>query len=373
MIFDKILNKINKSSNDGTQNIIEIYPDHSDIIETSQTDTSDEEERYNYFKYTIVLYLLQIQKSPAKLEIWYSNYLDETYTPEEIRKYVIKEKYITRADSIENLKNILPTYSTKELTEVLKKHNLPIKGNKQDIINRLEENLSLKELFSEFNRQSYVITKKGMKLISENPQIRIYKKYFSHHDLNEYELYYQNNKTNDMKKFPIKYLKAVGEKNIIYSQWFSYKWNSIRELAYLYYEYNEYELSLNYFMQLFICELSFWENSFYSINFERIISESYTTKLIKTVELLKLDINELKDEFYSCYDTSKVPILIIPKEDMFKYFLETINGIPIEKINKEICSKITIPEELKYDLYYDNNKSIEELVEKIQIYTIYEQ
>jgi hypothetical protein len=372
MIFDKILSKVNKSKNDDTQNIIEIYPDHNDIIETSQTDTNEEEKNYNNFKYTIVLYLLQIQKNPVKLGIGYSNYLDERYTPEEITEYVIKDKYITRADSIENLKNILPTYTSKELKEILTKYNLPTIGDKQKLINRIEKNISLKELFEEFKKQSYIITKKGLELINENPQIYIYKKYFSHHDLTEYEQYYQNNKTNDMKKFTISYLKALGEKNIIYSQWFNYKWNSIRELSYIYYDYKEYDLALKYFMKLFICELSFWENSFYSINFERIISESYIEKLIKTVEILKLDIDELKDEFYICYDTSKVPLLIIPKEDMFKYFLETINGISIEKINKEIYSRITIPEELKHKLYYDTHQSIEELVEKIQLYPIYE-
>lgn len=371
MIFDKILSK-NKSKNDDSQNIIEIYPDHSDIIETSQTETSEEEKNNNNFKYTIVMYLLQIQKNPIKRDICYSNYLDERYTPEEITEYVIKEKYITRADSIENLKNILPTYTSKELKEALTKYDLPTTGDKQELINRLEENVSLKELFEEFDRQSYVLTKKGSELISENPQIPLYKKYFSHHDLTEYEKYYQTNKTKDMEKFSISYLKALGEKSIIDSQWSNYKWNSIRELSYLYYDYEEYDLALNYFMQLFICELSFWENSFYSINFERIISESYTEKLIKTVEILKLDIDELKEEFYICYDTSKVPILIIPQEDMFKYFLETINGISIEKINKEIYSRIIIPEELKHELYYDNYENIEELVEKIQLYPIYE-
>lgn len=371
MIFDKILSKINNSNNKETQNIIEIYPDHDDIEETENNNSNEDTANYS-FKYTIVLYLLQIQKSPVKLGIWYSNYLDERYTPEEITEYIIKEKYITRADSIENLKNVMPTYTVKELKEILKKYNLPTTENKRELINTLEEKLTLKELLSEFNKQSYSITKKGLQLISENPQIRLYKKYFSHHDLNEYETYYLNNKTNDMKKLSIRYLKEVGEKNIEKEQWFTYKWNSLRELAYLYYDYQEFDLALNYFIKLFIAELSFWENSFYSINFERTITEIYTEKLIETIEILKLDIDEIKDEFYRCYDETQVPFLIIPKEDMFRYFLEIINGISVEKVNNEIHSKITIPEELKYELYYDNRDDIFELVDKLQMYTIYD-
>lgn len=381
MIFKKILNKIKPS--DENENIItdtesdmgisdigtEIFPET--IIEERKIE-EESQNNINALKYTIILYLMQIQKSPVNLGIWYSNYLDETYTPEEIEDYVIRKNFITKANDMDNLRNILPTYTVNELKEVLEKNNLPTDGNKQSLIKRLEKHLSSNELSIEFNKQSYNVSQKGLELISENPQIGLYKKYFSHHDLNEYENYYQNNKTEDMKKFSINYLKAIGDKNIMNCQWFTYKWNSLRELAYLYFDYQEYELALNYFMKLFICELSFWENSFYSINFDRIINESYTNKLIETVGLLKLDIDELKDEFYQCYDKVEVPLLIIPKGDMFQYFIEILTGIPVEKVNKEITSKISIPEELKYELYYDNNESIDELVNKIRLYDIYE-
>ncbi|MBE6494150.1 MAG: hypothetical protein E7Z84_06050 [Methanosphaera stadtmanae] len=322
-------------------------------------------------KYTIVLYLNQIIEHPLKSDLWVSNHIDEVCSKEQIEEYVFNKKYIKEAEGTENLKNIIPSYTVAELKEVLKKYDLKVSGRKQELINRLNENLTLEELCEEFNKPSYIVTEEGLKLIKENPQVILFKKYFSHHDLNEYEKYYQENKIEDMQEFSINYLIYDGEKNIEKCNWFGYYWQSIREIAYLYFDYKEFDLSLKYFMQLIICELSFWEDNFYAIDFNVFIHENYIKKLLETVEVVKLDVHELKQQFYNCYSSSKVPLLIIPKEEMFKYFLAIINGTAIENINKEIQSRITVPENLRYELHFDNTNEMNELVEKLRQYEIY--
>ena len=360
------------------QDNIEVTVTNNGITNPSLDDLEKEYEKNiqeigirNTLKYNIVLYLNQIKEHPLKKDLWSSNHLDETCTKEQIEEHVLNKGYIKQAEGDENLKNIIPSYTVAELKEVLKKYNLKVSGRKQELIDRLKENLTQEELCAEFNKHSYIVTEEGLKLINENPQVTLYQKYFLHHNLREYEMYYQENKTDNMEEFSINYLIKEGEKNIEKCDWFCYYWQSLREIAYLYFDYKKFALSLNYFMQLFICELSFWKDNYYSIEYGTPLSEQYIEKLLETVEIVKLDLNELKNQFYDCYNKSKVPLLIIPKEDMFKYFLEVINGTHIEKINREIDSRITVPENLKFEVHFNNSSEMNEVVEKIKLYEIY--
>ncbi len=354
-------------------------------INSNQDEIKILEKQYNNFiskekigpelKYTIVLYLNQIKKKPIDLSLWSTNHLDESYSKETIEEYVLKEQFITEANPEENLCNIMNSYTIPVLKEVLKENNLKVSGRKQELIDRLIENIDTNKLISKFNKSSYSLTEKGNELVNDNPQVFIFKKYLgkfiNDYDIKEYEKLYQKNKSHKkLLEILIDYLKFEGERSIQKCYWFNYEFDTLEKIADIYFDNKNYEESLKYYIKVFIVDYSFWGMKCLDIN-NVFIRDYYLKKLLKTINILKKDSETLRKLFYHSYDTSKVPLLIIPKEDMYIYFLKTINGHSIEEIQEELNKRITVPEDIKYELYFNNQNGQQELVKKLKQYQIF--
>ena len=191
------------------------YDDRIDDLELTITTSikdeyeyENEEKKYkdipkqigNLLKYTIILYLKQIREHPIKIDIWKVNYLDEDYSPEQITNYVLEKKYIKKPEGSEYLSNVLNSYTIPELKEVLREKHLKLGGRKQELVDRLLDNVEIKELCDKFNKPYHILTDKGIDLIKDNPQVTLYKEFlknsYDDYDIDEYESQYQCDKNN---------------------------------------------------------------------------------------------------------------------------------------------------------------------------------
>lgn len=224
----------------------------------------------------------------------------------------------------------------------------------------------------EFTKKSYTVTDKGHVLLTNNPQVKFYSNHFRHHPVRQYEKFYQKNKNKeDVNEVSIEYLESIGKENISKCCWFSYSWQCVKEIAYIYYECKEYYKALSYYIEVFICEINFWNDNFNSMEYGNPINGRYVTELINTVNTLRLDINTLESLFNKCCDNTKIPLIIIPRKDMFKYFLEVINDEDIDKVNREITRRVNVPNELEFNLNFNNKKEEKEVVNRIKHYKVF--
>lgn len=323
-------------------------------------------------KYTLVLYLNQIKKKPTYTRLMQSNIIGESTDSIKIEEHAFKKGYLKEPEDNDKFNTVVNCYTIPELKEVLRKHKLKGSGRKQELIDRLRDNVSMDELNKEFTKKSYTVTDKGQILLNNNPQVNFYGTHFRHHPLRQYEKFYQKNKNKgNVKEVAIKYLEHIGKENISKCKWFCYRWQSVREIAYIYYENKEYNKALPYFIELFICEINGWDDNFNSIDYGNPINERYVTELINTVNTLRLDINNIESLFNECCDNTKIPLIIIPRKDMFKYFLELVNDEDSDKVNREVTKRINVPNELEFNLYFNNKKEEKEVVNRIKQYTVF--
>lgn len=322
-------------------------------------------------KYMLISYLNQIKYRPCLTNIRQLTIIDNLIDSSKIEEYAVKQGYLNKLEGTDKLNTVINSYRIMDLKEILRKHNLKITGRKQELIDRLRDNLNRAELNKEFDKKCYTVTVKGQRLLKNNPQVKFYESHFKHHSLKEYEAFYQENKNiGNMMEVSIKYLEDVGDENINKCKWFSYKWQSIREIAYIYYENDNYEKALNYFIELFICDLNYWDNNCNSMNQDNYINDQYITKLINTINILHLDIISLESIFNKCCINTKIPMLIIPKTEMFRYFIETINEEDINKINEDIKKRINTHHRLN-NLHFNSKKEEKEIVNIIKEYPVY--
>ena len=366
------------------------YDDRIDDLELTITTSikdeyeyENEEKKYkdipkqigNLLKYTIILYLKQIREHPIKIDIWKVNYLDEDYSPEQITNYVLEKKYIKKPEGSEYLSNVLNSYTIPELKEVLREKHLKLGGRKQELVDRLLDNVEIKELCDKFNKPYYILTDKGIDLIKDNPQVTLYKEFlknsYDDYDIDEYESQYQCDKNNkDPLEILINYLKYEGNKYANKGNYWYYEFSSLERIADIYFQKENFEKSLTYYLKVFIVDLSLWGNNCINLNYID-LRDYYINNLLKSYTQSNLNEEQLKYIFEQDYDTINIPVIIISKEEMFNYLLDLINGTTINQISENIEKRVTIPEELKWGLHYQTDDEKNELIKKLKDYKIF--
>lgn len=80
---------------------------------------------------------------------------------------LLKLEYLTHSSWYDNVKNA----TMKELKEVLKAENLKTSGNKQELIEKVFENIDADLLKKAFNKGKYILTDKGKQIIEKNKRL----------------------------------------------------------------------------------------------------------------------------------------------------------------------------------------------------------
>lgn len=237
--------------------------------------------------------------------------------------------YSKKHDLITHLNDYSPYYdimriffSDNNLRDILNRNNLDTFGNRDELIFRIENELSPEDIFG----NKYCLTNKGYEYL------RIHEKY----DLYEENLYdflfydvfkfKQEYKGNDFEKTFIKYMlnDAIKNNNYFrYHRFISYKLNHIKEFS-------DYYLVL--FMVLFIIDINFF------LNQKEIIQKPLSEVVIRQYPEIKeifeyVDVGEI---FYKALKYIKIDFLKDNEDLVLFYFIKSLNYEDIDDINREI-------------------------------------
>jgi len=294
------------------------------------------------FKVAYVLYLDAFSKNPNKD---FSEKTAKKYetTPKKLQKQAIEDEFIELAPPIAEARKSKVT----ELKGILKEHNLKVSGKKDELIERLNENLSDEELKKYFKSKNYQISEKGLEFLTKNSHV----------------LYICNNKDvsgvlnpSDIPKIfeekeysqdeildkLVTYLKGILDEKLTQEVWVDFK-RYANAVASLHEDKNELKEALNLRIKVFL----------FDINNYSIVSESPdprgtrlrqkdVTKLNELLHRLTLPIDELKESFEASYNEVLFR-MVISKDDGLIYLLKVFGGEDLNSVSAEINESYSNP------------------------------
>ena len=325
-IADEIENKsyININTNpEATKKEEEIKDEDLTLLYNERIKTGYDSE----FKFGYVNYLNALNSSSDVFEVCNKYEISQ----EDFEKQGLKDGFI------EEIANI-SCFTMNEIKDVLRKYNLKVSGRKNELINRINENLSPEQAKEEFPVTSYVITQKGEDFIKDNDYVFIYEELdYLKEDLgiNEFDNYIVQNKDKNAYELIEDYYKKIEDKVVSAKQWSEYK-NIFKEENKFFMKKEDLDNSLKASLKVFILDVNNWVYDEEFQNNEIAISKDNVKILNKLLLEEKLDINQLKDLFNTAADEVKIPSFIIPKDKVFRYLILAFNGENIDKLNREL-------------------------------------
>ena len=325
-IADEIQNKYNSNTNTNpevTKKEEEIKDEYLTLLYNERIKTGYDSE----FKFGYVNYLNALNNSSDVFEV--CNKFD--ISQEDFEKQGLKDGFI------EEIANI-NCFTMNEIKDVLRKYDLKVSGRKNELINRIHENLTPEQAKEEFPVTSYVITKKGQDFIKDNNYVFIYEELdYLKEDLgiNEFDNYILQNKNKNVYELIENYYKKIEDKMVSAKQWSEYK-NIFKEENKFFMKKDDLDNSLKASLKVFILDVNNWVYDEEFQNNEIAISKDNVKIINKLLLEEKLDINQLKDLFNTAANEVKIPSFIIPKDKIFRYLILAFNGEDIDKLNKEL-------------------------------------
>lgn len=264
--------------------------------------------------------LLWCFESPRSVNDGFSRYFEYIYgiNPKERAQFLIKEGYLVKATALQSLSN----YKISQLKELCRTLDLPIKGNKTDLINKLK---TVNNLDKFVNSDFYALSDLGKNtLVSHYDYVKYHKNTF---DLDIDEFLFLLKEHGDYESAITNYL----DKNEItlsnMEDWGLYRNNKLKK-ANLQHILGKFDLEYLYYLETFYCDLSGYGNGFRSNLKELLIAPGI-------VKFLKANSDYFSNQMIDlCIAECKVPKHYFDKNQFIKvinYLLEN-DTIDIEII-----------------------------------------
>ena len=326
----KLINKSEKEENDELSNLEVLYN------QTVQSKYSPE------FKFVYVLYLDEIRKNPLKK---FSSKTARKYetTVNKLKKQATTDAFIELASPLIAASDLKVT----ELKDILKEHNLKVSGKKDDLIERLGENLSDDELKKHFKSKNYQISEKGLDFLTNNNYIpyitgkkdisnALYpveiSKIFEEKEYSESEIHSKL----------LSYFKSMLDKKLKQELWVDYKLYS-NAIAQVLEDSDALKEALNIRFKIFLFDIN---------NYSLVLNKPEPSKtklkrkdmvkITKLMHKLTLSIDELKELFNNACNEVLFKT-IITNEDSLIYLLKIFGGEYLDSVSKEINEKYSNP------------------------------
>lgn len=297
------------------------------------------------FKFAYVLYLNEIKKKPSK-ELPEDKYLQLYDTRvSKLKKQALEDNYIEYGNPLIAAESA----TVKEIKDVLKEHDLKVSGKKEDLIERLGQNLSEEDLKKAFPKKVLSISDKGNEFIEKNRYVLYYDKTTplrTHMEVDEYDSIFEDAddlSDENIYALLIDHLIKREDDFIMNKKWSPYRYNFMI-LARVYKDSGDEYKVLDCDFKLFIAGINnFSDYTNKSEPFNGYVGKTYSNELIDLMHSLSLTIDELKDRFGQSYDELRYPELKISKEESLLYLLKLFSGEDSEDITSEIRSKYPVP------------------------------
>ena len=308
-------------------------------VPVPETNQSSEHKivKTNYdsnFKIALALYLEEFRKNPKK---GFSQTIAKNYetSVDDLKKQAIDDEFIELESPLAVASNLKLT----DIKEVLKSHGLKVSGKKDELIERLGENLSEEELNNTFKPENYQITDKGLEFINNN----------------QYLIYLHNNSEISQLISPSVCINLFEEREYpqeeIYATFINYFNNSLSEelnngnfdnfenytdaIASILKDQGNLKESLIMRFNVFLFNINNYSKDLQPIPSETKIKSKDKNHLIDLIVKLDESPEEVMKLFaFSCHE---FPFKrMISDEDSWKYFVKIINGEDLKRVSKEI-------------------------------------
>ena len=315
-------------------------------------------------KYAAILYLTDAVKHPTNPQI--SNdllYWFNISSLSEITQYLRKNEYIVEAKGMDLIRANLSQLTQKEIKDILVKNNLKAAKSKDKNIDIILQNVERKKL-DEYNKDNAIhVTKKGLDLIKENPQVETYSKYLYKFKPKSFEKLYQENRNNSLTDTALIYLSNMRDH---YSE--KMKWNRYAltyEAEYkIYYDNNDVLMQLRSYVNYFICMINPWDDN--KLSYYNPVTISDNEELIKVVDKSKLSQKEVKNLFDQQVNDIGLPGLFLSGNKMYDYFKRIYENGDIRVINNELTKNHDLNSLEESSLEFFTKKEQEEVYDKVK-------
>ena len=293
------------------------------------------------FKFAYVLYLNHLNKNPSKKfpEDRYISVYDTSLN--KLEKQALDDEFLEDGNPLIAAQSA----TVSDIKNVLKEHDLKVSGKKDDLIERLGQNLSEEALKEAFPQKVLAVSDKGLEFIEKNRYVFYYdntSQLRSNLDVDEYDSIFvgiDDLSDENISNLLIEYLLKRENDLVSKNYWSAYRYNLII-LGRAYKDSDKDLELLDIDFKLFIAGINNFSD--YSNKSEpacAYIGKTYSDELISLLHSLGLSIDELKDKFNASYDDLKYPDLKISKGESLVYLLKLFSGTDIQELTEEIRSK----------------------------------
>lgn len=294
------------------------------------------------FRVIYVHYLKHLRDHPSEP---FSSKLAKTYatTVDKLKDQAIEDNFIALTSPLREAEG----FKVAELREILKENHLKVSGKKDELIERLGENLSDDELRKYFSSSTYEITEDGLEFLDENSCITyIYesediKKAFDPSEIAK--LFEERKYTEDeIHEKLTDYLRMSLDEKLSNDEWSDFRTCS-NALAQIQQDSGNLMDALDTRLKVFLFDINN-----YSVELKQPepkktrIKKGDVLKLNQLLHELSLPIDELKEIFESVYDEVLFETAISSKDSLI-YLLKVFGGEDLEDISAEIRQSYSSP------------------------------
>lgn len=278
------------------------------------------------FKYAYVCFLRYVNENPGKVEFPVFNNIDGF----KLKKQAVKDNYFTLGDHVYSISN----YTISDIKKVLKKYDLKVSGKKDELIERISQNLSDEEISREFENRTFVLTPEAEKFLEENKYLVYYDKndLSTSISLEKYESLFKKAKiTDSIYDVLYSYYADLINEDVNNKQWHQYRTDLGNLINVSVNNISDLKL-LKLHFQYFILEANNWIHDYYSDYCNPSFDLKFNKSRNDLIASLKLELNELQEIFNEAWDEVKIPSYTLAKADAFKKLILAFDGKDLNSI-----------------------------------------
>jgi len=294
------------------------------------------------FKVGYVLYLEHVRTKPSKK---FSDKIAKDYetTAYKLKKQAIDDGFIERGSPLLGASD----FKVNDLKEILKQYGLKVSGKKDELIERLGENLSEDELKKHFKSKNYQISDSGREFLKRNSYIlyvlndKDISKVFSPVDFSKVFEEKEYSKKEIQDKI-VTYLKDMLDKMMVRDEWGDFKIYS-NAIAQVLEDKGELKEALNFRFKVFLFDLNNYSGFINEPEPARTrLKQKDMVKITGLLHCLLLPVDELKELVDVAYNEVLFKT-VITSQDSLIYLLKVFGGENLDNISKEINEKYSNP------------------------------
>ncbi len=275
---------------------------------------------------------------------------------------------MTNAEDDDLIRANLQQKKVADLKKVLSKNNLKVSGRKDDLIDRICNDVPKENLKKYSKGKAIKVTTEGQKFIDTHPHVEIYAKYLKKFNITLYEEFYRKNSKLEDIELALSYLDVVRDYYADKMEWYNFSTTYTAQTK-IYHDTKNYGGKLRSYINEFICTLNPWIDGSINLNYSYPINMNMQNDIIRLLDDYESDTETLKTIFIEESEKIKLPGLFLEADDMFNYFIRTYEDeVNLDAINEELSNRFDRSSLKTRDMQFTNKEEQKEKYELVKKY-----